>query len=60
MVHSLHKYVSAFVRRRQQATEFSVKYKEYLKEDISAFEAYSTIQLVLVSFQVYAYQHLVF
>ncbi len=49
MIHSVHKYISAFVKRRQQAIEFSTKYKEYLKEDIAAFEAYSTIQLVLVS-----------
>ena len=50
MVHSIHKYVSAFVRRRQQAIEFSTKYKEYLREDIAAFEAYSTVQLVLVCY----------
>ena len=48
MVYSIHKYVSAFVKRRQQALEFGAKYKKYLKEDIAAFEAYSTIQLVLV------------
>lgn len=48
MVHSIHKYVTAFVRRRQQAIEFSAKYKAYLKEDVAAFESYSTIQLVLV------------
>lgn len=44
----IHDYLIAFVKRRQQATEFSTKYADYLKEDIATSQAYNTIQLVLV------------
>lgn len=50
MLNLIHSYLSAFVKRRQQAIEFSVRHKDYLKEDIAALYAYNTIQLVLVGF----------
>lgn len=46
-LHLIHSYLTAFVKRRQQAIEFSSRYGQYLKE-IEASPGYNAITLVLV------------
>ena len=48
MFNLVHKYLTGFIKRRQQANEFSTTYKEYLKEEVATSQACNTIQLILV------------
>lgn len=48
MVDIVSVYLTSYVKRRQQAIEFSTKYANYLREDIAASLAYNSVQLILV------------